>query len=110
MLWSLGLPDARRPGYFRGLSVPLESRDPPKAKTEFLRSKSHPGCNKDNTNKETLKENGQSSLKKCHSSWREKKSAKKGYSKYKLLAGSNQEMISYLKIVSSSKREFHTNL
>lgn len=86
MLWSLGLPDARRPGYLRELSAPLESRDPPKAKTEFLRSKSHPGCIKDNKNKETLKENGQSSLKKCHSSWREKKSAKKGYSKYKLLA------------------------
>ena len=81
------MPDASRPGYCRGLSVPLESRsDPPKAKTAFLRSKSHPGCVKDDANKGTLKENGLSSPKKCHSSWREKKIAKKGYSKYILLA------------------------
>ena len=79
------MPDARKPGYVRELSVPLESRDPPKAKTAFFRSKSHPGGIKDYANKETLKQTGQSSPKKCHSSWREKKSAKNlGYSKYKV--------------------------
>ena len=80
------MPGASRPGYCRGLSVPPESRsDPPKAKTAFLRSKSHPGCIKDYANKGTLKQTGQTSPKKCHSSWREKKSAKNlGYSKYKV--------------------------
>ena len=87
MFWSSGVPGASRPGYYRGLSVPPESRsDSPKAKTAFLRSKSHPGCVKDDPNEGTLKENGLNSPKKCHSSWREKKFAKKGYSKYILLA------------------------
>lgn len=99
MFWSSGVPGASRPGYCRGLSVPPESRsDPPKAKTAFLRSKSHPGCVKDDPNEGTLKENGLNSPKKCHSSWREKKFAKKGYSKYILLAikktNNNQETAS----------------